>query len=56
MAESAPAPLSTTSTVQEVLESVNAYIIAFDGLVASRFVWAKVLEQGDEPPVSRTEC
>jgi hypothetical protein len=34
-------------TVQEVLEAVNAYIIAFDGLVGARFVWGTILERVD---------
>lgn len=32
-------------TVQEVLSAVNAYIIAFAGLVGPRFVWGNILEQ-----------
>ena len=38
----------TRGTVQEALESVNAYIIVFDGQVGPRLVWSNILEQADE--------
>jgi hypothetical protein len=41
-------------TVQFIFESVAGYMIVFDGETSERFVWHKILDQGDEE--ASTEC